>query len=220
LNVAMGEAMTTFLPIVREPFNSFLSDPMELAPVEPDPKRKKSGSEQWKEDHMFAFRSNGLDWPPPMGSEFQDLCRDGGLNERQTEMLFFVCTKTTENSCNERFLNMSKSIMTVPPGEDQSPWTETVPLGGPSAAATPCIWMRVLGAEPEDTHDSDTDQKTCQLAGSVFSAFGIAFAALATFFSADTSHFKREVLHMERVEEDTNSGNSATGCVENVADAD
>ena len=175
-----------------------------------EPKKKK-GSEAWKEDHMYVYNHNKVDWPAKPDEAFLQMAHKSRLNERQIELLFII-TKKLEPSPERIYLNLAKNIMTVNfDDEKDTPWCTTVDIPLTASSGAPTVWhqqeerllvgaelMRFLGMEvqvPFDDPDYESDQTFFgNLANSTYSVFGLATIMMAVLVCADTSALVNEMV--------------------------
>ena len=175
-----------------------------------EPKKKK-GSEAWKEDHMYVYNHNKVDWPAKPDEAFLQMAHKSRLNERQIELLFII-TKKLEPSPERIYLNLAKNIMTVNfDDEKDTPWCTTVDIPLTASSGAPTVWnqqeerllvgaelMRFLGMEvqvPFDDPDYESDQTALgNLANSTYSVFGLITIMMAVLVCADTSALVNEMI--------------------------
>ena len=177
-----------------------------------EPKKKK-GSEAWKEDHMYVYNHNKVDWPAKPDEAFLQMAHKSRLNERQIELLFII-TKKLEPSPERIYLNLAKNIMTVNfDDEKDTPWCTTVDIPLTASSGAPTVWhqqeerllvgaelMRFLGLEvqvpaPEVHPDYESDQAAFgNLANSTYSVFGLITIMMAVLVCADTSALVNEMV--------------------------
>ena len=150
------------LPLTKMGVDRFMEDCYEPRCEATEPDKKRQRSETWKSDHMFAFKASNMQWgPTSMPKDQLEYCVQNSLDERQTELLYFleqqfptpqfpakVDPQLPQPLEQEEFFNLTKSITTISTdakadGSRSNPWGFVVPMDTSKGnATTPMIWAR------------------------------------------------------------------------------
>ena len=152
------------LPLTKMGVDRFMEDCYEPRCEATEPDKKRQRSENWKSDHMFAFKASNMQWgPTSMPKDQLEYCVQNSLDERQTEVLYFleqqfppqfpakVDPQLPQPLEQEEFFNLTKSITTISTdakadGSRSNPWGLVVPMDTSKGnATTPMIWARTQG---------------------------------------------------------------------------
>ena len=114
------------LPLTKMGVDRFMEDCYEPRCEATEPDKKRQRSENWKSDHMFAFKASNMQWgPTSMPKDQLEYCVQNSLDERQTEVLYFleqqfppqfpakVDPQLPQPLEQEEFFNLTKSITTI-----------------------------------------------------------------------------------------------------------